>query len=182
MHPSISSRPSSATSTSLYSYGAAGAGAGAAGGVYDDSPRIQIPAHRAQDPWQQDKRPQSAEKRRWLARVNLLREGGDAKAAKVADDDDAASQLGYGDDKYFHIEYMDWMGKELFRMNNDVGDICCYNCHKAVGSYYWKPSVRLLGNKLEAPLFKIHKHVVHQTDWVFDATPQSTPRVDDSNM
>ena len=134
MHPSISSRPSSATSTSLYSYGAAGSG------VHDDSPRIQIPAHRAQE--QQDKRPQSAEKRRWLARVNLLREGGDTKAAKMADDDDAASQLGYGDDKYFHIEYLDWMGKDLFRLNNDVGDICCFNCHKAVGSYYWKPSVR----------------------------------------
>jgi len=175
LHPNIASRPSSATSTSLYSYGAAGA-------VYDDSPRIQIPAHRAQDNWTHDKRPQSAEKRRWLARVNLLREGGDTKAAKMADDDDMASQMGFGDDKYFHIEYMDWMGKELFRLSNDVGDICCFGCHKAVGTYYWKPSQRLLSdNRLEAPLFKIHKSVVHQTDWVFDSTPQSTPRVEDSN-
>jgi hypothetical protein len=67
---------------------------GGAGAVYDDSPRIQIPAHRVNEVYGAgDKRPQSAEKRRWIARVNLLREG-DSKVAKMADDDDVASELG----------------------------------------------------------------------------------------
>eukprot|EP00598_Pedospumella_elongata_P015731 CAMPEP_0184989664 /NCGR_PEP_ID=MMETSP1098-20130426/29461_1 /TAXON_ID=89044 /ORGANISM="Spumella elongata, Strain CCAP 955/1" /LENGTH=45 /DNA_ID= /DNA_START= /DNA_END= /DNA_ORIENTATION= len=39
-----------------------------------------------------------------------------------------------------------------------------------------------LGGKLDAPIFKIHKHVVHQMDVQFDATPSSTPRVSDTVM
>lgn len=171
--PTVSSRPSSATSTSLYSINNNNNNLH----TFDESPRVLIPPHRMHETgWSPRDRPQSAEKRRWLARVNLLREG-DTKVAKMAEDDDKASQLAFGRDKYLHIEYLPWMGNEVFSPDKDIGDICCVDCRRVVGSWIWKPSVRLLQDgKFEAPLFIIHKNVVHQSDVQFDATPSSTPR------
>eukprot|EP01036_Dinobryon_divergens_P028734 gene28733-37729_t len=175
---SVSSRPSSATNTLYAGLQHPGGSIGGSGsGSIDDSPRVMIPPHRLNEiGWSPVDRPQSAEKRRWLARVNLLREG-DSKVAKLADDDDRAAVLAFGRDKYFYIEYMPWMGKDVFQSNKDIGDICCSDCHNIVGSWLWKPSTRLLQNgKFEAPLFLIHKRVVQQSDLPFDSTPLSTPR------
>mmetsp|Transcript_62346 Transcript_62346/g.109874 ORF Transcript_62346/g.109874 Transcript_62346/m.109874 type:complete len:1214 (-) Transcript_62346:110-3751(-) len=180
-------------------------------------------------------RPQSAEKRRWLERMNLLRQhslsnpathstgatdtahlmynptgmtsGLNAdKVNRMAEADVAASQLIYsGDEKYFHIEYLEWMGTAPLQgsvssdsanmtatssadpashsIPGESGELCCPSCKNVVGGYSWNPSVRMtLGGKLDAPIFKIHKHVVHQMDVQFDATPSSTPRVSDTVM
>jgi len=153
--------------------------------LIDDSPRIQLPPHRLQElgfsaAGDDFDRPQSAEKRRWLARMNLLREG-DIKVAKMAEDDDYASQFACtkDDSKYFYIEYLTWMGNEVFHQEKDVGDICCFGCRNIVGSWIWKPSLRiLLDGKLEAPLFRVHKNVVNQADVPLDHTPSSTPRIE----
>jgi hypothetical protein len=165
------------------------------------SPRIHIPPHRAQyqqqiqlgavhggppvnaSPrtdglFQQYPRPQSAEKRRWLARMNLLHQGnsphgqaasdmmvteqgtsmmdaqdpahqtgnrrsGDFKVARMAEADDAASQLVYaGPDKYFHVEYLEWMGPSALQGESDTGDICCMSCKNVLGAWMWNPSSR----------------------------------------
>jgi hypothetical protein len=159
------------------------------------SPRIHIPPHRAQyqqqiqlgaapggppvnaSPrtdglFQQYPRPQSAEKRRWLARMNLLHQGngphsqvpsdmmvteggtgmvdsqdhrgsGDFKVARMAEADDAASQLVYaGPDKYFHVEYLEWMGPSALQGESDSGDICCVSCKNVLGAWMWNPSSR----------------------------------------
>eukprot|EP00597_Dinobryon_sp_UTEXLB2267_P001468 CAMPEP_0170069502 /NCGR_PEP_ID=MMETSP0019_2-20121128/8154_1 /TAXON_ID=98059 /ORGANISM="Dinobryon sp., Strain UTEXLB2267" /LENGTH=932 /DNA_ID=CAMNT_0010277565 /DNA_START=106 /DNA_END=2904 /DNA_ORIENTATION=- len=180
-HNQVSSRPSSATTT-LYAGLQQHVSSSSGSSCADDSPRVMIPPHRVGEVgWSPNDRPQSAEKRRWLARVNLLREreGGDSKVAKMAEDDDNASMLAFGRDKYLCIEYLPWMGREVFQSNKDTGDICCSDCHKIVGSWQWKPSFKLLQNgKFEAPLFLIHKHVVHQSDLLFDSTPNNTPRHD----
>eukprot|EP01039_Chlorochromonas_danica_P000830 gene830-903_t len=125
-------------------------------------------------------RPASAEKRRWLARVSLLREG-DVKVAQLAEQDDVVARaLALNDEKYFYLEYLDSMGKEIFQTSKDYGDILCPGCSKVLGCWNWTPSLRLLKNgKLEAPLFLIDKNVVHQLDVDFDATPSGTPRLQD---
>ncbi len=82
-----------------------------------DSPRIAFPPNLSssyEGPWSPMERPQSAEKKRWLARANLLREG-DSKVAKMAQEDDEASRLGFGHEKYIYLEYMDWMGEDIFQ-------------------------------------------------------------------
>lgn len=180
------------------------------------SPRIHIPPHRLQQQmgllntnfdgvsprsqslFQQYPRPQSAEKRRWLDRMNLLRGGGtgggsgggsgagnmhdassvsglgnaihcehigiaggyypssstsgggsgggsgaDYKVVRMAEADDAASLLVYGGpEKYFHIEYMEWMGNAPFQAGVDTGDICCSSCKNTLGTWIWNPSSR----------------------------------------
>lgn len=172
---------------------------------YDESPRLMIPPHRQQQILQQQgvvnstdyaqlvssnanifnhvvDRPKSAEKRRWLARVNLLNENHASKIQNLAEADDTASQLALNGGKYYYIEYLEWMGKALFCAENNTGDIVCPGCKNAVGDWTWTPSHRLLLNgRLEAPLFRIHKHVVHHTDFDFDATPSSTPRPPEEN-
>ena len=144
-HNTVSSRPSSATTTlyaGLQHGGNVGSSSSSSSGSIDDSPRVMIPPHRLNESgWSPVDRPQSAEKRRWLARVNLLREG-DSKVAKMAEDDDKAAALAFGRDKYFYIEYMPWMGKEVFQSTSDIGEICCSDCRKTVGSWLWKPSPR----------------------------------------
>ena len=113
----------------------------------DDSPRsrMSIPPHRVNE--QQWKsyfnggRPQSAEKRRWIARMNLLREG-DHKLAKMADDDETASVSAFGRDKYLHVEYLDWMGLDVFRPERDSGNIQCFCCKKTIGSWMWNADDR----------------------------------------
>ncbi len=141
-------------------------------------------------------RPQSAEKRRWLERMNLLRQhsltnpathttgatdtaqlmyaptmiGGlnSDKVNRMAEADVAASQLIYsGDEKYFHIEYLEWMGPAPLQGNNsgsvtssaennvnpsnnlanssgagESGELCCPSCKNVVGGYSWNPSVK----------------------------------------
>jgi hypothetical protein len=111
--------------------------------------------------------------------MNLLREG-DTKVAKMAEDDDYVSQWASGnDEKYFYIEYLSWMGNEVFHYDKDMGDICCFGCRNVVGSWMWNPSLRiLLDGKLEAPLFRVLKNVVYQMDVPLDQTPSSTPRID----
>lgn len=225
----------------------------------EESPRVHIPPHRLQhlpshthsSPSNNNTnavsvtssvphplshlRPQSAEKRRWLERMNLLRQHSlntsahpsgatdtaqfmyssateignmhSDKVNRMAEADVAASQLIYsGDEKYFHIEYLEWMGTAPLQgaglnapgannntsnvtqnsnvnINNESGELCCPSCKNVVGGYSWNPSLKMtLGGKLDAPIFKIHKHVVHQMDVQFDATPSSTPRVSDTVM
>eukprot|EP01040_Poterioochromonas_malhamensis_P006246 gene6246-6722_t len=171
--------------------------------VYDESPRLMIPPHRQQQILQQQgvvnttdyaqlvssndvniyntmiERPKSAEKKRWLARMNLLQEDltSTQKIKSMADADDTASQIALNGGKYYYIEYMDWMGKDLFSNRHNAGDVICPGCKNALGHWTWTPSQRLLlDGRLEAPLFRIHKHVVHHTEFDFDATPSSTPR------
>jgi hypothetical protein len=119
-------------------------------------------------------RPKSAEKRRWLARIHLLNETPtssnknavhsmtETKIMDLADADEVASSVALNNEKYYYIEYMDWMGKEIFKANCPSGNIICPSCKNMVGNWYWTPSERmLLEKRLEAPLFRIHKHVVH---------------------
>jgi len=115
--------------------------------------------------------------------MSLLRDD-DIKVAKMAEDDDMASRQAFSsEENYFHIEYLDWMGKDVFDNQRDVGDIVCFGCCRSIGKWVWSPSARLtLNGKFEAPLFMIHKNVVHQMDLPFDATPISTPRIDDVVM
>lgn len=142
---------------------------------FDISPRVVIPPHRQAQAQAQAAplhytsnsstalfdRPASAEKRRWLARVNLLREG-DLKVAQLAEQDDEQASLAFNEEKYFYLEYLDWMGKEVFVASKDYSDICCLGCKRVVGCWNWTPSQRLLRNgHTEAPLFLINKHVVH---------------------
>ncbi len=156
--------------------------------VYDESPRLMIPPHRQQQILQQQgvvnttdyaqlvssndvniyntmiERPKSAEKKRWLARMNLLQEDHTStqKIKSMADADDTASQIALNGGKYYYIEYMDWMGKDLFSNRHNAGDVICPGCKNALGHWTWTPSQRLLlDGRLEAPLFRIHKHVVH---------------------
>lgn len=108
---------------------------------YDESPRVTIPPAKMFEGLAAFDRPRSAEKMRWLARANLLREG-DKKVASLADADESASQQAFDQDPYFHVEYLEWMGKEIFQMANDHGDICCPSCAHVVGSFIWTPSLR----------------------------------------
>jgi hypothetical protein len=72
------------------------------------------------------------------------------------------------------------MGKDVFVLHADQGELCCPNCRHVLGSWTWTPSLRMSRNgKLEAPLFRIHKSVVHHMDLDFDATPSATPRMSD---
>lgn len=114
-----------------------------------ESPRIPLPPHKVERssfayPSPRD-RPQSAEKTRWLARVNLLGEGAGGEAGwgassrsgqgqgrqghkgrgelidKMSQDDDEAIKLGFGREKYIHIEYLEWMGDEL--LSGDIDEV-----------------------------------------------------------
>lgn len=163
--------------------------------IGEDSPRIQVPPHRLnmtsspRDPhWSGMPRPQSAEKRRWLARVSLLRmnskgNGGEQKVAKMAKDDDDAMILGLGEEKYFYLEYLEWMGQDILSSEIEEGDIHCGHCKKVLGHWTWKPQSKAsLGGKLETPIIRILKKVVHSMDMPMDATPISTPRINDEEV
>ena len=123
------------------------------------SPRIPLPPQRGAResyayPSPRD-RPPSAEKRRWLARVNLLRadQGGgeeyvgsqskcDLKVAKLSNDDDEAIKLGFGREKYIHIEYLEWMGDDVLSPSGDEGEIRCEHCRNVLGMWTWNPTER----------------------------------------
>jgi len=149
---------------------------------YDESPRVILPPLRNMESnslsnlntvWS---RPKSAEQRRWLARMNLLNEG-DTRVLTIAEADIIASQHAYKSEKYLYIEYLEWMGKDVFSQDIDHGDICCPGCRNTVGKWVWTPSNRLLQDgRLEAPLFFIPKQVLYQTDISLDPTPNGTPR------
>lgn len=113
---------------------------------YDESPRVNLPPVRTTENnssaingiWC---RPKSAEQRRWLARMNLLKEG-DKRVQSIAEADILASQHAYKNDKYLYIEYLDWMGKDMFSLENDHGDFACPVCKNVVGKWMWTPSKR----------------------------------------
>ena len=53
----------------------------------------------------------------------------------------------------------------------------CRHCRRPIGSWTWTPTPRQrLYGRLEAPIFRIHKGVVHLADVPLDATPLNTPR------
>lgn len=163
----------------------------------DDSPRIPIPTHRQNEAWTWSPRdafdrPQSIEKRRWLARVSLLRDTSssssdtrgvgedDSKLAKMAEDDDDAMRRAFGREKYIYTEYLDWMGTEVLSGEVVNGAIACHGCKRVLGAWTWAPSSRQSHNgSLEKPIIRIHKNVVQEADLPLDATPASTPRPDE---
>lgn len=124
-----------------------------------ESPRITFP-HGSRDSFAYPSprnRPQSAEKRRWLARVTLLKSGihhdtedstsdtlsylrHDEKVAKLSRDDDEAIKLGFGREKYIHLEYLEWMGEEILSPSVDSGELKCNHCHSIIGSWTWRPT------------------------------------------
>jgi len=163
--------------------------------ITTDSPRSYTHLSHAQQAQLQFSRPQSAEKRRWLERMNLLRnsssqalllaqhhtstnseyvgsvvlgQSGDHKVARMADADIAASQIIYSNnEKYFHIEYLEWMGQApVCGVDKgtpdktstagtssasgtgasggvcDSGDVCCPSCKNVVGMWSWVPSAK----------------------------------------
>lgn len=136
--------------------------------LYDESPRVSIPPHKLlpeNNYLSVSSRPssangnscmksQSAEKRRWLARLSLLRDTatdstGSSKSIKhrianISDADDIATQYYINDpmEKYFYVEYLPWMGGEVFQYPKDHGEICCPGCNHVVGSWSWNPSPR----------------------------------------
>jgi len=62
--------------------------------------------------------------------------------------------------------------------DKNSGEIRCRHCRREIGSWTWRPSPRqCLGGRLEAPLFRVHRGVVHLADVPLDATPLGTPRV-----
>jgi hypothetical protein len=160
----------------------------------EDSPRIPIPPYRVNEHFAGNTnlyRPQSAEKSRWLARVSLLREGVQARGtesgrlARLAQEDDEAVRLGWGADKYVHLEYLEWMGAEALTGVRPRGPLSCSGCQNVLGAYDWNPSQRhTFGGRIEAPVFRLLKSVIHEAAITLDATPMSTPRAaaDDDDL
>lgn len=173
-------------------------------GSFDESPRVVIPPTKMFEGCSAFDRPHSAEKLRWLARAALLVNNNsnnpsnntsnnsntvhtsssfivhnsDNRVVSLAEKDDLASNLVFDADPYFYVEYLEWMGKDIFHLSLDSGDLCCPQCKHVIGSWTWTPSMRMSRNgNLEAPLFRIHKSIVHHTDLDFDATPSATPRL-----
>jgi hypothetical protein len=115
-------------------------------------------------------RPPTAEKARWLARINLLLSNSNnsnsnnspntytddnnnnnnhikkdmsettTRINKIADDDDNAMYLAIGNEKFVYIEYMHWMGTDIFNLNMEQGEIKCYGCNKLIGVWTWLPN------------------------------------------
>ena len=153
----------------------------------EDSPRIPIPPNRLSEHFSSTAyRPQSAEKSRWLARVSLLREGArsgeNGRVARLAQDDEEAVRLGWGAEKYIYLEYLEWMGQDALQGTRPRGPINCAGCHNVLGSFDWNPNPRLtFGGRIEAPVFRLHKSVIHEAAIPMDATPMSTPRAPDAD-
>ena len=93
-------------------------------------------------------RPQSAEKRRWLARVSLLKADAkesiarapdvpDAESAKLAaQDDDVVESVQEGHSQHLFLEYLEWMGRDPLSGADD-GDLHCPSCSKVLGRWSW---------------------------------------------
>eukprot|EP00602_Paraphysomonas_sp_CaronLab_P002207 CAMPEP_0185029152 /NCGR_PEP_ID=MMETSP1103-20130426/15290_1 /TAXON_ID=36769 /ORGANISM="Paraphysomonas bandaiensis, Strain Caron Lab Isolate" /LENGTH=716 /DNA_ID=CAMNT_0027563795 /DNA_START=211 /DNA_END=2361 /DNA_ORIENTATION=+ len=161
-----------------------------------ESPRIPFPPRGTRKSYvypSPRNRPPSAEKRRWLERVHLLNSSapddrmehadhlrGHEKVAKMSHDDDEAIKLGFGQDKYIYLEFLDWMGEELLSPDIDSGELKCGHCSRVIGAWTWNPSSRhTMGGRLQAPIIRVHKNVVNEVDIPFDPTPRGTPRVED---
>jgi hypothetical protein len=149
------------------------------GHAIEESPRIQIP--QLQELRNSERmeiggsdhssnrhalRPQSAEKRRWLERVNLLKlnqnHNTGEKVAKMAKEDDEATNIDFtAANNYLHVEYLEWMGTEVLSPDINSGEIVCYQCKRTIGKWTWlnNPKISLNG-KLEVPIIRIHKDVV----------------------
>ena len=56
-------------------------------------------------------------------------------------DEDAASRL-VGQDQYYYIEYLDWIGSGPFEKEAVAGPIRCWSCAKVIGNWSWQPSDR----------------------------------------
>jgi len=137
-------------------------------------------------------RPQSAEKRRWLARVSLLKADSkdsmsrpplvpDAKAAKLAADDQGIVDIvDKGCLPFFCIEYLGWMGLEPLGDTCDEGELDCPGCGRTIGSWSWSAQDSALGDagSVGPPVFKALRSAVQLADLPLDATPMSTPRLD----
>jgi len=137
-------------------------------------------------------RPQSAEKRRWLARVSLLKADSkdsmsrppavpDAKAAKLAADDQGMVDIvDKGCVPFFCIEYLGWMGLEPLGDACDEGKLDCPGCGRFIGSWSWSPQDSAFGNagSVGPPVFKALRSAVQLADLPLDSTPMSTPRLD----
>jgi hypothetical protein len=138
-------------------------------------------------------RPQSAEKRRWLARVSLLKADSkesihtapdvpDAKAAKLAADDSAVvDHIERGKHPYFYIEYLSWMGREPLGISRDEGELECPGCSKKIGNWSWIDGGTNSAGDVGPPLFKAFRSSVQLADLPLEATPMSTPRLESSN-
>jgi hypothetical protein len=102
-----------------------------------ESPRINIPA-KINAPT--NEMTLSVEKKRWMDRVNLLRSSNSDKLSAMADADDEAQSTALSHEKYIFLEYLEWMGVECFTKEVNFGDINCYGCKRAIGSWTWTPS------------------------------------------
>lgn len=163
------------------------------------SPRLPAPEGRYLNGNSPRERPQSAERRKWTTRLNLLnsrhmelnRQGvsRDGPIAKLADDDSDAFKRAHGSDNaaYIYLEYNDWMGTEMFNLGKafDTGFIKCPNTdcldkgkeRTLIGSWLWSPSDSQSANgKLGAPIIRIEKSWIEKCPIVFDETPTVTPR------
>lgn len=129
-------------------------------------------------------RPQSAERRRWMARISLLRGSGketkaEAKMLEVMQGDEAAVTGGLGNNKYVHLEWLPWMGDNIPSGAYDEGDISCPGCQRVLGSWAWNPHPRHTQNgRLETPIIRVVRSVVCESGLELDATPLTTPRED----
>ncbi len=141
-------------------------------------------------------RPASAEKRRWLARVSLLKADSkdsisrhpdvpDAKAAKLAaDDQGTVDYFVKGRTPHLLVEYMEWMGAEPLCGRAEEGALECPTCQRPLGSWLWPSGSSAEGSAAEElgshPQFKVRRSAVQLADLPLDATPMSTPRLDPS--
>eukprot|EP00602_Paraphysomonas_sp_CaronLab_P007957 CAMPEP_0185035108 /NCGR_PEP_ID=MMETSP1103-20130426/25857_1 /TAXON_ID=36769 /ORGANISM="Paraphysomonas bandaiensis, Strain Caron Lab Isolate" /LENGTH=709 /DNA_ID=CAMNT_0027572037 /DNA_START=248 /DNA_END=2377 /DNA_ORIENTATION=- len=161
-----------------------------------ESPRIPLPPRGARESFAYPSprnRPPSAEKRRWLERVHLLNSSspsdrmehtahprGHEKVAKMSLDDDEAIKLGFGQDKYIYLEFLEWMGEDLLSPDIDSGELKCGHCRRVIGAWTWNPSSRhTMSGRLQVPIIRVHKNVVHEVDIPLDPTPIGTPRVEE---
>lgn len=97
--------------------------------------------------------------------------------AKLAEADEQACMGGSGAGKYVHLEYLEWMGRDILHSEKEEGDINCFNCQRMLGSWAWAPHPRhTLDGRVEAPLFRVLKHSVQLMGIPLDSTPLGTPR------
>ena len=144
-------------------------------------------------------RPQSAERRRWMARMSLLQQGhttatnssnnnnnnnisnrgdkAEAKVLEVMQGDELALAGGLGRSKYVHLEWLPWMGDDIPSGTCDEGDIKCPGCDRVLGSWAWNPHPRhTMNGRLDVPLIRVLRSVVCAAGLELDATPLTTPR------
>jgi hypothetical protein len=97
-------------------------------------------------------RPQSAEKRRWLARVSLLNADSkesmsvhppvpDAKTSQLAAQDaDMVDLIDNSSNSLLFLEYLSWMGESPLCSERDEGGLACPGCLRSIGYWKWLPA------------------------------------------